>query len=68
MKFFFKILLFTWFINLNATPVFAKVVLPSYEFTVLKTENVKEESFLMECGLKIHTIVFESKYRDTTIF
>jgi hypothetical protein len=51
MKFVFQILFFTWFTNLNAAPVFAKVVLPSYEFTVLKTENVKEESFLMECGL-----------------
>jgi hypothetical protein len=56
-------LILTWFTNLaNATPVFTKGVFANYEFSFLKTENVKEESFLMECGLKIHTIVFVSKY------
>ena len=47
MKLFLKILfiLLTWFTNLaNATPVFTKVVLPNYELSFLKTENVKEES------------------------
>lgn len=48
MKFFLQILflLLTWFTNLNATPVFTKVVLPTYEFSISKTENVKEESFV----------------------
>jgi hypothetical protein len=64
MKLLFKILflIITCFTNLNATPVFTKAALPNYELTFSKTENVKEESFLMECGLKIHTIVFVSKY------
>ena len=39
-------LFLTWFTNLNATPVFAKVALPSYELTFSKTENVKEESIV----------------------
>ena len=38
-------LLLTWFTNLaNATPVITKVVLPSYEVSFLKTENVNEEN------------------------
>jgi hypothetical protein len=37
-------LLFTWFTNLSATPVFPKVTLPIYEFSFSKTENVKDES------------------------
>ncbi len=47
MKFFFQILFLflTWFTNIvNATPVFAKVVLPICEFIFSNTENVKEES------------------------
>lgn len=46
MKHFLQIvfLFFTWFTNLNATPVFTKVTLPCYEISFLKTENVTEES------------------------
>jgi hypothetical protein len=46
MKFLLQILFLflTWFINLDATPVFLKVVLPSYEHIASKTENEKEES------------------------
>jgi hypothetical protein len=46
MKFLLQILFLflTWFINLGETPVFSKVVLPSYEHIVSKTENEKEES------------------------
>ncbi len=47
MKLFFQILFFflTWFTGfVNATSVFGKVVLPSYEFTFSKIEKVKEES------------------------
>ena len=46
MKFLLQISFFllTWFINLNATPVFAKIILPSYELSFSKTENLKEES------------------------
>lgn len=46
MKCFFQILfvLLNWFTNhLNAIPSFVKVVLPNYEFAILKTENIKEE-------------------------
>ena len=40
-------LFLTWFTNLaNATPVFTKVLLPSCELTVSKTESVKEESIV----------------------
>jgi hypothetical protein len=48
MKFLLQILLLfiTWFTNLNATPIFAKVALPNYELTFSKTENVKEESII----------------------
>ncbi len=49
MKLFLQILLFllVWFTNqANATPVFIKDPLPNYELTVLKTENVKEESLV----------------------
>jgi hypothetical protein len=49
MKFIFQILflLLTWFTNqVNATPLFTKVALPSYEFAFLKTENVIVESAL----------------------
>jgi hypothetical protein len=41
-------LLLTWYTNLNAPPVFAKVVFPSCELTFSKTENVK-----LECKEKI---------------
>jgi hypothetical protein len=46
MKFILQIfsLLLTWFTNLNATPVFTKVVIPSYKFSFSKTENAKEEN------------------------
>jgi hypothetical protein len=47
MKILLQILFFsfTWFINLvNATPVFTKAVLPSYEVAFSKKENVKGES------------------------
>jgi hypothetical protein len=38
-------LLLTWFTNVNATPVFTKVVLPNYDFAFSKkTENVRNES------------------------
>jgi hypothetical protein len=37
-------LFLTWFTNLNATPVFTKVVIPSYELTFSKIENVIEEN------------------------
>jgi hypothetical protein len=48
MKFFLQILflVLTWFTNLNATPVCTKVVLPTYEFSFSKTENVKEKSIV----------------------
>lgn len=37
----------TWFTNLaNATPVFTKVALPSYELTFSKTDNSKDESIV----------------------
>ena len=50
MKLLLKILflLLTWFTHLNATPVFTKVVLPSYKISFSKTENVKGE-----CVVKI---------------
>jgi hypothetical protein len=43
MKFFLQILFLflTWFTNLNATPVFTKAALPSYEVSFSKWENVK---------------------------
>lgn len=46
MKLLLKIsfIILTCFIKLNATPVFTKFALPSYEFAFSKTENVKEES------------------------
>jgi hypothetical protein len=49
MKVILKIvfLFFVWFTNqLNATPTFAKVVLPNYELTFSKTENVKGEGVI----------------------
>jgi hypothetical protein len=48
MKFILQILFFflTWFTNLNATPVFTKVALPSYAVSFSKTENIKEESVI----------------------
>jgi hypothetical protein len=46
MKLIFQIvfLLFAWLTNLNATPVFAKIVFPSYELAFSKIENTKKES------------------------
>jgi hypothetical protein len=53
LKPFFQILFLflTWFTSLRATPVFTKVVLPSYDSdsyrnSFSKTENVKEESVI----------------------
>lgn len=40
-------LLLSWFVNLvSATPVFTKVVLPSYKLSFSNTENEKEESII----------------------
>lgn len=47
MKLIFQILLLflTWFSNtVNATPIFTKVVLPSYEISFSKIKNQKLES------------------------
>lgn len=49
MKIFLQILFLflIWFANIvNATPVFTKVALPSYQFTFSKIENVKEGSIV----------------------
>jgi hypothetical protein len=48
MKLLFQILFhfLTWFTNLNATPVFTKLALLSYELTFFKPENIKEESVI----------------------
>jgi hypothetical protein len=48
MKILLQILFFllTWFTNLNATTVFTKVALPTFELKFSKTENLKEENIV----------------------